>query len=101
MKKFNELGIIPSVKAFTGNKIEIDRILNTEITVIDSRVEDSKFKKDKGHNKCLYMQIQLSEIKYVVFTGSGSLIDQILQVPKKDFPFTTKIIKDNKQFQFT
>lgn len=100
-KKFSDFGIKPAAKAFVGRKIEIDQILNTEITVHDFRIEDSKFTKDKSNNKCLHLQISIGDIKHVVFTGSVCLMDMIQQAPEGALPFVTKIIKDNKQLQFT
>lgn len=101
IKRFTDFGIKPVTKAFVGSKIEIDRILNTEITVHDFRIVDSIFTKENSSNKCLHLQIAIGEIKYVVFTGSVSLMDMIQQVPKDGLPFKVTIIKENKQFQFT
>lgn len=99
MKKFKDFGIKPSLQSLQGDKIKIDRILNREISVVDYRIEDSKY--GNGSSKCLYMQIQIGETKYVVFTGSVVLIELIQQVPKGDFPFLTTIIKENERFEFT
>lgn len=101
MKKFKDFGIESTSKAFVGTKIEVDNILNIEIAVHEFRIVDSKYDKIKGNGKCLHLQISIGTIKHVVFTGSGFLMDAIQQVPKDGFPFTTKIIKDNKRFQFT
>lgn len=101
VKKFTDFGIKPSAKAFVGRKIEIDQILNTEIVVHAFRIEDSRFAKENNNEKCLHLQISIGEIKYVVFTGSVCLMDMIQRVPEGGLPFTTKIIKDNKQLQFT
>lgn len=96
MKDFKDFGIKTSLQSFTGDKIKMERILNREISVYDFRIEDSKFK-----GKCLYLQIAIADIKYVVFTGSGALIEMIQQVPKIEFPFKTTILKENERFEFT
>lgn len=99
MKNFKDFGIYSTSKAFVGTKIEIHNILNTDINVHEYRIADSKFQKDKVE-KCLHLQISIGEIKHVIFSGSVFLIDAIQQVPKDGFPFTTKIVKDNKRYMF-
>mgnify|MGYP003440252716 FL=1 len=99
MAAFKDFGIKPAVKKLTGDKVDIDRILNTEITVCDFSIEDSKYK--EKYDKCLYMQIEYRSEKRVVFSGSRVLMDMILQVPATNFPFTTTIVKVNKHFEFT
>ncbi len=99
MKQFKDLGVTTIVQSFIGDKIKIERILNREITVYDYKIEDSKF--NKGNGKCLYMQIGIGEIKYVVFSGSTVLMGTIQKITKEDFPFQTTIIKSNDHFEFT
>lgn len=96
MKEFSQFGIRSESQRFVGDKIKMSRILNRKITVIDYRIEDSKFQ-----DKCLHMQIEVDGTKHVVFTGSRNLIDVIRKVPKPDFPFTTTIVKDNDMYEFT
>jgi len=99
MKSFKDFNIKTTSKAFEGDKVKIDRILNKEITVEDYRIENSKY--EKGNGKCLHMQIVLDSSKRVVFTGSVNLMDIIQQIPSTDFPFKTTIIRENERFQFT
>ncbi len=68
--------------------------------MIAFKIGDSKYS-DKGSGKCLQLQIQLSETKHVVFTGSVFLIDTIQKVPADKFPFTTTIIEENERYEFT
>lgn len=100
MNAFKDFQITSSQKQFTGDKIDIDRIMNKEIVVADYKVEPSKFI-NKGSNKCLTIQIEYDSIKRIVFTGSANLINQLEQIPKDGFPFRATIIKENKMFQFT
>ena len=99
MKKFSDFNLKPTIQGFTGEKIKVDRILNAEITVLDHKVEPSKI--DKAYDKCLHLQIEFGGEKRVVFIGSKVLIDIIEQIPKSEFPFTTKIIRENGRYEFT
>lgn len=99
MKNFKDLGIKSDLQSFTGDKIKMSKILNREVTVIDYKIEDSKY--GPGGSKCLYMQIAIGEVKHVVFTGSKPLMDTILKIPKPDFPFKTTIVKENEWYEFT
>jgi len=98
MNNFKDFGIKPTVKGFVGEKIDINRLLNREITVHAFRVEDSK--KREG-TKCLWLQLAIGEIKYVTFIGATGLIEMIQKVPSDKFPFNTTIIKDNNRLQFS
>ena len=97
MKKFSDFGIKTSVQNFVGDSIKVSRILNRDIVVHDFKIEDSKFGVGK---KCLYVQISVGELKHVVFSGSVALAEMIQQVPKEDFPFETKIIKEDERYIF-
>jgi hypothetical protein len=98
MKKFKDMGITPSRKGFVGDKREINQILNREIVVHEYKVEPSKYKEG---SPCLHMQFEMNGSMHVLFLGSKSLIEMIDQVPKKDFPFLTTIIKENQKFVFS
>lgn len=99
MKKFSELGIKPPCDSLTGDKIKINKILNREITVVNYRINTSKFEKNKS-GKCLCLQIELDNEKRVVFTGSDVLIQMIQQVKTEDMPFTCTITKEGEHFEF-
>lgn len=96
MKSFKEFNIVPTIKGFVGDKIKIERILNREIIVMEYKIEESKF-----NGKFLSLQIKIKDEMHVVFTGSNALMDQVQQVPKDGFPFTTIIKKENERFVFT
>lgn len=101
MKQFNQFNIKPSAKGFEGDKIKMAKILNREIVVHDFRLEASKIFTEKGTRKCLHLQISINEVKYIIFTSSGGLIEAILQVPVTEFPFITTIVEENDRFIFT
>jgi hypothetical protein len=100
MKKFSDLGIKTTTKGFEGDKIKISKILNKEIVVHDFKIEDSKIFTDRGTCKCLHLQISIADVKHVLFTSSGGLIEAIEQVPRNEFPFSATIIEDNDRFKF-
>lgn len=101
MKQFKNFGITTETKAFIGDKIAINKLLNKQITVVDYKITGSKFS-DKGNGKCLNLQIEIDGTKRVIFTGSTYLMQQIEQVPENDFPFTATIeMKDNDSYQFS
>ena len=101
VNQFKDFGIIPSSKAFVGTKVEIDSVLNNEITIYEFKITDSKFTKENTCGKCLHLQIGIGAAKHVLFSGSINLMEMIQQVPAARFPFTTKIIKENKRILFT
>lgn len=100
MKRFSEFDIAHNSNSMVGEKIKISKVMNREIVVHSYRIEDSKYPKNKS-GKCLYLQIELDNVKWVIFTGSDVLIDQIKQIDDGDFPFLTTIIKNNEHFEFT
>lgn len=101
INKFADLGIAPVKRSFEGTKVEIDSILNNEITVYEYKVADSKYTKENTSGKCLHLQIGIGAAKHVLFTGSSNLIDMIERIPKDRFPFSTRIIKQNRALLFT
>jgi hypothetical protein len=99
MKKFSDMAI-PISNRLIGDKMKINKILNREIIVHSFRIENSKYSKNKS-GKCLFLQIEFEQVKYVVFTGSDVLLDQIQLVKDDDFPFITTIIKNQEYFEFS
>lgn len=98
MKRFNEFNIKPTSNFLMGEKINIKKILNREITVHEFKVAESKYGEGK---KCLHLQISLNGTKHVVFIGSKNLIETIQQVSTSDFPFITTIVVENERPEFT
>jgi hypothetical protein len=98
MNNFKDFNILPKVSAFVGEKIQVQKLFNTTITVIAFKVEPSKQKKG---TELLTLQIEKGGEKRIVFTGSMVLLDQIRRVPENKFPFTTVIRGDNDYYEFT
>jgi hypothetical protein len=99
MNSFKDFNIKPALKGFVGDKIKISKLLNKEIIVHAYKIADSKFG-DKG-NKCLQIQLEMNNTKYVVFTGSLILMDTIRKIPELSFPFATTIIEEDERYEFT
>ncbi len=97
-KNFKDFNIEPVLSDFTGDKLLIDDIINTEITVISFIVEPST--KKVGTTR-LKIQIEKDGKKHIYFAGSTILHQQIQKVPKENFPFTTKIVRESKYLKFT
>jgi hypothetical protein len=103
MNNFNQFGITVTAKSFVGDKIKIAKVFEKEIVVHDFKIEESKVQsyRERGADKCLHLQISINDVKHILFTSSGPLIEAIQLVPENGFPFTTTIIEDNDRFIFT
>lgn len=98
MNNFKDLKIKPIAMSFVGEKVRINKVLNSEIVVCDYKIEDSK---KKPGTKYLTLQIERKGDKEILFTGSNILMSTIEQVPKEKFPFSTTIIQEDQRYQFT
>jgi len=98
MKKFSDFNVTPPERVFDGEKIKIFKILNKEVTVINYRLVESKFKQAQQR---LDLHVELDGVRYIVFTGSANLIKMITQINKTELPFLTVIEKDGESFKFT
>lgn len=97
MNNFKDFNIQPKINSFVGEKIQVQKLFNIPIVVIDFKVGPSKLE----GSTLLTLQIEKGGEKRVVFTGSTILRDQIERVPKNQFPFTTIIRGDNDHYEFT
>lgn len=98
MNNFKNFNIKPELSTFTGDKIKIDKILNSEISVLDYKIADSKV---KPGTKLLTLQIEKQNTKHVLFSGSTILMQMIEKVSKENFPFNTTIVKESEHLEFT
>lgn len=99
MKKFSDLNIKVESDNFDGNKISIDDLLNRKITVLGYRIDQSKYPKP-GADKCVCIHIEVAGTRHVVFTASRILRETLSLVSTDDFPFTAKIVKNNRRLEF-
>jgi len=84
-------------KAFEGDKKRIEDILNQNILVINFKIGNSKKKEDTLYAT---IQFQIEDTKYIVFTGSQVLTDQLKKYESR-IPFYSTIKKINKYYIFT
>jgi len=96
MKKFSDFS---KENVLDGEKMGIDNILNKEILILGYSIKNSRYS-DNGNGKYLTLQIEKESKKYVIFTGSEVLIDQIEKY-NSEIPFLTTIRKINKYYSFT
>lgn len=87
MKDFGEFNITHEVKDFTGPKVSIMSILNTNIIVEKYKIGPSKI---AGKGDRLDLQIRLNGEQKVTWASSKNLISMIEKVP--EFPFTARIV---------
>ncbi len=97
MFKFSELNIAPIKPHFTGDKIQLKRLVGKEIIVLKYTIGPSS----KTDGDCLTLQIFYDNEKMVVFTGAKYLSRQIVSIPEDKFPFTTTISNTNQYYEFT
>ena len=101
MGAFKDLGITRTSKKFTGDKVKMSKVLNKEISILDWVIEPSDFK-DKGNGMRLKLHFEMAGTKYIVFTSSTNLMEDIKKVPQSEFPLITTIIEDDDEsYQFT
>jgi hypothetical protein len=98
MNNFKDFNILPKINSFVGEKIQVQKLFNLQITVLDFKIEASK---QKAGTELLTLQIEKGGEKRIVFTGSTVLADQIKRVPSNKFPFVTVIRGDNDYYEFT
>lgn len=96
MKKFSELGIT-NQRSFVGDKIYPEGHLGKEFIAEFYEIRPSN---KKDGTECLYMQIKLEGIDYLLFSTSTVLIKTAKQMREEDFPITAKLIKVNRHYEF-
>ncbi|HHT9139073.1 MAG TPA: hypothetical protein ACFYEK_17745 [Candidatus Wunengus sp. YC60] len=96
-KKFSDFA--KDILPLDGPKIKIDAIINKEVTITGFKIMDSKFEKNES-SRCLTLQIVLDGHKYVLFTGSIILIEQITKY-QCEIPFVTTIKKIDRYYTFS
>lgn len=96
MKKFSD---ISKENILDGDKIRIDDVLNEEVLVLGFSIKDSRYSKNSS-GKYLTLQIEYHDKKYVIFTGSDVLIDQLERYGNQ-LPFLATIRKINRYYSLT
>jgi len=93
MKQFSDFA---KETILDGEKISIDTLLNEEVTILGFAIKNSKYKE----KEYLTLQIEKNNKKFVAFTGSAVLADQIKKY-QEEIPFLTTIRKINKYYSLT
>jgi len=96
MKRFSDFA---DDKVLDGDKVKIDDILNKEIKIIGHSIKNSKYSKNKNGDY-LTLQIEMENEKYIIFTGSDVLIDQLKKY-NSEIPFLATIRKINRYYSLT
>jgi len=96
MKKFSDFA---KDTILDGEKAKLEDVLNVEIKVLGYNIKNSKYSKNSS-GKYLTLQIERDNRRYVVFTGSDVLIDQ-LEKHGHEIPFVTTIRKINRYYSLT
>lgn len=78
-----------------GAKMKLDNLINKEIMVTGFKIRNSKFK--DGSNRCLTLQFELDKTRYVVFSGSSILIEQ-MEKYGYEMPFMATIKKIDRYY---
>jgi len=81
-----------------GAKIKIDDVINKDVCVLGYRITKSKYSSNSP--RCLMLQVELGGCRYVIFTGSSVLIDQIEKYGS-ELPFLAIIRKIDRYYTFT
>lgn len=89
-------------KPLAGDKKRIDDVVNLDITITGARIRESKYKEETGRRRYMTLQFEVdnSEKKNVLFTGSEVLIGQVEKY-REYLPFATKIQKIDRYYTFT
>lgn len=96
MKRYSDFA---KEKVLDGDKMRIDDILNREVVILAYSIKDSRYSKNES-GKHLTLQIEINGKKYVIFTGSDVLIDQIEKYDH-ELPFLATIRKINRYYSLT
>lgn len=95
MKRFSDFA---EEQTLDGDKVKLDDVLNKEIVVTGYVITKSKYK--SSGDMCLKLQFEVDGARYILFTGSNVLINQIERY-HDEIPFITTIKKVDKFYTFS
>lgn len=97
MQRFSEFA--KEERPLDGEKRRIDELLNIEVIVTGERIRESKYK-EEGRRRYMTLQLDIDGARYVAFTGSDVLINQIEKY--RDYiPFAATIKKVDRYYTFS
>ena len=97
MQRFSDFATEDS--PLEGERKRIDEVLNKEIVVTGERIRESKYK-DEGRKRYMTLQVEIDGNKYVIFTGSEVLINQIEKY-REHIPFMATMKKVDRYYTFS
>jgi hypothetical protein len=100
-QKFSEFAT--EDKHLEGPKKRIDEALNLEILITGYKISKSRYKCKNGGDedaKYLSLQIEIGGEKFVIFTGSRVLAEQVEKYKDK-IPFLAKIVKIDRYYSLS
>ena len=96
MKRFADFS---EEEVLEGNKIRIDNILNNEVKITGYSIKTSRYSKNES-GKYLTLQVEIDQEKFVIFTGSDVLINQMDKYGE-EVPFVATVRKIKNYFSLT
>ena len=96
-KRFNEFA--QEASPLDGEKMKIDDVLNKEILIIGFRLRNSQYSRENA-TQCLTLQFESDGQRYILFTGSIILTEQIEKY-QNEIPFLTIIKKIDRFYTFS
>jgi len=97
VRKFSDFA--EEAKPLDGDKIRIEAVLDREVEIIGHAIRGSRYEKNRS-GKCLCLQLEMDGRRYVLFTGSDVLIEQ-MQKYGGQIPFVATIKKIDRYFILT
>ena len=86
MAEIPNFGDMVSTKVLDGEKKKLEDVMDRSIIVTGARITKSKFS-NKGTENCVTIQFYYeddpNEEKYILFTGSGVISDQVQEILSK------------------
>jgi hypothetical protein len=89
-------------KHLEGPKKRIDEALNLEILITGYKIGKSRYKNKNNNEDMNYLslQIEINGEKFVIFTGSRVLAEQVEKYKDK-IPFLAKIVKIDRYYSLS
>ena len=97
MQRFSEFA--QEDQPLDGEKRRIDELLNMELVVTGERIRESKYK-EEGMRRYMTLQVEIDGKRYVAFTGSEVLINQIEKY-REHIPFVATLKKVDRYYTFS
>jgi hypothetical protein len=84
-----------------GDKMRIEEIIGREIIIRNYRIKSSRFQDNSSKYLTIQFSFQGDEKRYIVFTGSAVIADQLERNADGNMPFFATIRRIGKYFSLT